>query len=91
MNTMDIKMKRKVAEEFSKSGLNVATFARKNQIPRTTMQRLVSAYESGKLKEGSIRDDAKRMRTSQYPELEKRLVEYIQFRNEMYRSGHDKC
>ena len=64
--SMNVEEKRGLYDEFKKSGIKVATFARKRGIAKTTMRRLVKDYETGKFDTVHARGEAKRVRISHY-------------------------
>ena len=73
--SMNVQEKRGLYDEFKKSGIKVASFARKRGIAKTTMQRLVKDYEAGKFDTVHARGEAKRVRISHYSYSDKNNVD----------------
>ena len=88
---MNVSEKLALYEEFKRSKLKVGGFARKRMISDTVMRRIVADVTSGKFNEKTSCSTAKRIRTSPYDVVERKLVDYIEFRVLMHKNGHDKC
>ena len=88
---MDVATKLAIYEEWTRSNLKVGQFARKRQISDTVMRRLVKDVKEGKFQQALYRGKMKRIRLSPFLPIEKKVVQYVEYRNVMYRTGHDKC